>query len=333
MTISFIVPVYNTKSYLASCMQSLLNQGLDEGSYEIILINDGSTDGSEKICQEFAQKYRWVKVVSQENKGLSEARNNGIRAASGKYLCFVDSDDNLIPGGIASLLHHCNNTPDLIRYWCELIYPGAPKDEDKGDGGVTFEGTGREYLRRFGLETFCCNYLYAKSFIDRNGLFFIPRIVGEDFPFMYEVMMANPRIVAVSKRIYQYNINPNSLSTNWSPEHSRRWVKDLMRSMTRIAGQLECFRESDKGLYDSCKRSLDNKVISLFSRILSANYTIKEYRSIVSMCKVNGLIPLTTRFNAIISILTVSPFLYPVASLLFRRIFLPYIYPKINRYG
>lgn len=332
MTISFVVPVFNTKSYLESCIQSLLNQGLEEGSYEIILINDGSTDGSEKVCKEFASKYRGIKVISQENKGLSEARNRGIRAASGDYLCFVDSDDNLVPEGIGSLLHYCNENHDLIRFWCELIYPGAPKNVHRGDGEVAFVGTGREYLCRFGLETFCCNYLYSRLFIDRSKLSFVPRIVGEDFSFMYEVMMANPRILAVSKYIYQYKINPHSISTNWSPKHSRRWVKDLMSSMTRIANQMECFRESDKDLYNSCKHSLDSKAISLFSRILSARYSVREFRDIISMCKTNGLIPLTTRYSAVISMLTVFPFLYPIVSSFFRRVFLPYIYPRINRY-
>jgi glycosyltransferase involved in cell wall biosynthesis len=333
MLISFIVPVYNTEKTLVRCVNSLLAQGLDKDAFEIILINDGSTDRSESLCRELAEKNPCIRFLSQRNTGPSEARNSGIRTSRGDYLCFVDSDDSLIPEGIASLLPYCDGNNDLIRYWCKLVYPGANESIDKDDGNVLFSGSGLDYLRRFGLETFCWNYLYKKQFLFENGLLFKPGIIGEDFLYMYDIMSANPRVVSVARRIYQYNIRPSSISTIRSPEHSRRWVKDLSGSMTRIIQDLERFRESDPGLFRSCRCSLDHKMSALFSRVLSAQYTTKEFLAFLGSCRKVDLLPLKYKANVVVSILNRFPFLYPFASVVYRRLFLPYIYPRINRYG
>ncbi|OOR87067.1 hypothetical protein B0181_11215 [Moraxella caviae] len=90
--ITFIVPVYNTCEYLSQCLESIIAQDIDK---EIIAIDDGSTDGSGEVLAEFAKRYDFIKIISQENKGVSAARNAGIKAAAGKYVYFVDSDDYL----------------------------------------------------------------------------------------------------------------------------------------------------------------------------------------------------------------------------------------------
>ena len=330
--VSFIVPVHNAKSYLTSCVDSLLEQGLESGSYEIILVNDGSTDGSEDLCQELSKKYDSIRTISQGNKGVSEARNRGRETACGDYICYVDADDYLIPNGVASLLEYCNGKTDLIRFWCEIVNPSSVSKVDD-NGRVTFSGSGKEYLRKYGLETFCWNYLYRKSFLEENNLFFQPGIIGEDFSYMFDVLMSDPHIISVSRRIYKYSISPNSISTNRTQENSRRWVRDLMGTMTKMSTILDSYRETDPILYNSCRYSLDNKTVSLFSRMLSSKYTVREFREALANCRAGGIIPLVVRSNAGVSILSHFPHLYPIASLFFRRVFLPFIYPKIDRIG
>ena len=333
MLISFIVPVYNSKTTLERCVESLLSQGLCDGSFEIILVNDGSTDGSEQICRTLSEKYDSIRLIVQENAGVSCARNKGIHAAFGEYLCFVDSDDCLVPEGIASLLAFCDGKNDLIRYWCKLVCHGAKDDVDVGDGSIYFMGSGLDYLRRFGLETICVNYLYRKEFLTENQLFFTPGIIGEDFSFMFDVMMADPLIISVARRVYTYFNNPCSISTNRSVENSRLWAKDLLFSMSRIASAIEAFRESDPTLYQSCRRSLEERMRPLFSRSLSAQYKTKEFMDLLSSCHESGLLPLRLKSDVAVSFLKRFPFLYPFASLVFRSIFIPYIYPYIDRYG
>lgn len=91
--ISIIVPAYNAEKYLERCLDSLVNQDLPTGEYEVIVINDGSTDRTEAILHEYSGRYSNVHYVTIENRGVSEARNYGCREARGKYFLFVDADD------------------------------------------------------------------------------------------------------------------------------------------------------------------------------------------------------------------------------------------------
>lgn len=93
--VSIIVPVYNVETYVSKCIDSIVNQNYS--NLEIILIDDGSKDNSSKICDEWSTKDRRIKVFHKKNGGVSSARNYGIKKSSGKYVCFVDSDDYLAP--------------------------------------------------------------------------------------------------------------------------------------------------------------------------------------------------------------------------------------------
>ena len=95
LKISVIIPVYNVEKYLRICLESILNQNFK--GYEIILINDGSTDNSLNICREYEKKYSNIIVINEENSGPSAARNKGLEYAKGKYISFIDSDDELLP--------------------------------------------------------------------------------------------------------------------------------------------------------------------------------------------------------------------------------------------
>lgn len=115
MKVSVVIPVYNVKPYLERCVQSVLRQSFED--LEIILVNDGSTDGSDELADKFATLDTRIRVIHQENQGLSVARNVGLNAASGEYVIFLDSDDEwLLPDGLEKML--CESTPgtDLIVF-------------------------------------------------------------------------------------------------------------------------------------------------------------------------------------------------------------------------
>ena len=89
--ISVVVPIYNVEKYLKTCIETIIKQTYK--NIEIILVNDGSTDNSLQICNEFKEKEKRIKVINKKNGGLSDARNIGLKKAKGKYICFIDSDD------------------------------------------------------------------------------------------------------------------------------------------------------------------------------------------------------------------------------------------------
>lgn len=98
--ISTIIPLYNAEKYIARCLDSILAQDMDAGKLEIIVVDDGSTDGGAAIVDRYATKHSDIRLIKQANGGVSSARNRGLKEASGDYVHFVDADDALIVGGV-----------------------------------------------------------------------------------------------------------------------------------------------------------------------------------------------------------------------------------------
>ena len=114
--VSVIIPVYNVEEYIGLTLDSLVNQTLKD--IEIIVIDDGSTDNSRQIIEDYEKKYKNIRVILQENSGPSRARNRGVEEATGEYLAFVDSDDYLLPDAVACLKDNLSafKYPDIIIY-------------------------------------------------------------------------------------------------------------------------------------------------------------------------------------------------------------------------
>lgn len=110
--VSVIIPVYNTKQYVSRCLDSILNQSFT--NVDILLIDDGSTDGSGKLCDAYAEKDNRIRVFHKENEGVSRARNLGLQEAKGEWVCFVDSDDELMPGGLQVLADGISNEVSMV---------------------------------------------------------------------------------------------------------------------------------------------------------------------------------------------------------------------------
>jgi glycosyltransferase involved in cell wall biosynthesis len=121
--VSIIVPVYNVEKYLPACLDSLAAQTMPKEQMEVLLINDGSPDGSAAIAQRYAAQYGWIRYFSKENEGLSATRNYGIARAKGKYLLFLDSDDSLAPETVQSVVHFFDKHADEVDL---VAYPDQP---------------------------------------------------------------------------------------------------------------------------------------------------------------------------------------------------------------
>ena len=110
--ISIIVPVYNTEQYLPRCLNSILSQSFID--FELLLVDDGSIDGSGSICDKYAAKDNRVRVFHKENGGVSSARNLGLDEAKGEWICFVDSDDEMLPNGLQTLANGICDEVDIV---------------------------------------------------------------------------------------------------------------------------------------------------------------------------------------------------------------------------
>lgn len=212
--ISVIVPVYNVKPYLRSCVDSILAQTLP--GIEIILVDDGSTDGSGLICDEYARQNKCIQVIHKENGGLGSARNAGLDAARGAYIAFVDSDDCIAPEMYQRLL--CA----LRENNAELSICGYQKIETSGAQGIAnthpFETmTGMQALEKLYTNdyvyfTIACNKLFKRSVFD--SLRFPQGTLFEDGYAAFRYYYAAQTVVCLPACYYFYLTRHGSITTS-----------------------------------------------------------------------------------------------------------------------
>lgn len=209
--VSVIVPVYNVKKYLRKCVDSIKNQTYQ--NIEIVLVDDGSTDGSENLCDEIARTDNRIVIIHKENGGLSDARNVGMDASSGDYISFVDSDDYVDEDFCEILianLEKYNADVSCCRY--SNVWEDGTKEPIGNDGEIhIYEGLEalKEYIYGKTMDPFSVNKLYRaellgnSKFLD-NRVRFIKGILSEDNPFCVELFKQTNKVVLVGAAKYNY---------------------------------------------------------------------------------------------------------------------------------
>lgn len=214
MSISVIIPVYNAAPYLRRCLDSVMSQTFDD--FELILVNDGSTDDSGKICDTYAAENDNIRVIHQENQGVSAARQKGLDTAKGDYITFADPDDWVDPEMLEEMLLKAQQeNADVVisDFWInneiEVYYKAQPLRS------IESQTVFRQLLIGE-LHGSTCNKLYRRLMIQEGDITF-PRTVNycEDLWFNCEILMeCKPKIAYLNKAFYHYDthVNKNSLS-------------------------------------------------------------------------------------------------------------------------
>ncbi len=206
-TISVIIPVYNVERYLAECLDSVCGQSYTD--LEIILIDDGSTDSSGQICDAYAAKDSRIRVIHQPNGGAAAAKNAGLRAATGTYLTFADSDDIVADGAYEKMVNTLENSDaDIVQGAFELMFT----DGNKAYCNDQFDESAEEFLLRF-TEDWTCGLLWDKIYRQElfNNIFFVEGNVIDDEFFTYRGVMNAKNVVSVSDIVYLYRQRKSSV--------------------------------------------------------------------------------------------------------------------------
>lgn len=214
---SFIVPVYNCKNYLGTCIESILTQQGDD--YEVLLVDDGSTDGSGDACDQLAAQNDCIRVFHKPNSGVSDTRNYGIREAKGDYLIFVDSDDVVDSKLLSEISTAVRNFPDaMILYGVSFDYYYKDKYryaevlscKHKGVFGVS------QILEKYGDFFYdnalsgVWNKVYSAEVIRKNGLFFRTDMkIYEDYDFVINYLQKIDSVFCINKPLYRYRNDVN----------------------------------------------------------------------------------------------------------------------------
>lgn len=226
--LSVIIPVYNVEKYLDDCIDSLYTQDIDTSEYEVIMINDGSTDKSYEIAKELAKQHDNIILLTQENSGQSVARNKGLDIARGKYIMFVDSDDKLMPNVMGKLLSTMTRHQlDICAY--RIIYEDESGKEIFGaiqpfPTDEIFDG---RYAITHGADIGSLwQKLYLKEMIDRYQLRFINGIYHQDVDFNLRMFAYANRMMFTDVIGYWYRFVAGSSVRKPNKQREFKLIKD-----------------------------------------------------------------------------------------------------------
>jgi len=221
--VSVVIPVYNVEKYLRDCLSSVVEQTLKD--IEIICINDGSLDGSDDILKEFSENDSRFVVISQQNAGISIARNRGLASATGDYIYFLDSDDFLVPRALETA-YQCarDNSLELLVFDSEVVDESGARSEDgswktkqtKRSREYDEVVTGRELFQRMvaskDYSTMVWMYLYSRKFLERTKLQFTEKIYFEDNDFSFKAMLQAERARHLHQALHCYRIRKGAIT-------------------------------------------------------------------------------------------------------------------------
>ena len=208
--VSVIVPIYNVEEYLEECLESIRNQTYT--NIEVILVNDGSTDGSREICESYCEKDIRFRLINQENQGQSVARNRGVKESVGQYIMFVDSDDVVNTDVLEVLLHYMKTDVDIVE--CEMTREKEAFFLNKIPT-IVFEGNSKEAILNciaFRAVKFCAfTKLYRREIVEKIP--FLEGYIYEDVFTGINYLNHIRKIIVVDYIGYYYRVRPNSTMT------------------------------------------------------------------------------------------------------------------------
>lgn len=286
MKISIIIPVYNCKTYLPECVSSIQAAGFQD--YEILLIDDGSSDGSEKLCDELAGKFSEIRVIHQNNMGVSCARNTGLQHAAGTYVQFVDADDTLRPMADA-IYPYLEKNVDVVIFGMQFNYfhcQSFIKQETAAIADI-IQGFPNEIAERF-ADLFNNNYfapvwnkIIKRSVLIDNDIRFDTQLTNyEDLAFSLNVVEKSKMIVAVPDVCYLYRVDYDHDRTI---ERIAK-IDDIMSNTDIIAESFISFEKTVKNKDLNYSKQIREGLLQIYFELFVVKMKTTAYCNIKRYC-------------------------------------------------
>ena len=298
--ISIIVPVYNVEEYLSRCIDSILNQTFT--AFELILVDDGSTDNSGLICDEYKKIDSRIKVIHKENGGLSSARNSGLNIASGEYVAFVDSDD-LIDRNMIELMINCanNNDADIvscsyIEFKNEMKLFGINNNNNNKYKERSFSNLEalENYLLEYNdinrkIDTVVWNKIYRKKLF-KDVCFPVGKIY-EDGYVTYKLLYKANKVIYLDVPLYFYFKRENSISNSmFSIKHIETYDdwREIFRFINKEVPNLSKYAaikyiRKDMNLYNKIKSNKDTiKNYQVYQKLIKKDLK-EDYKNLIKL--------------------------------------------------
>ncbi len=268
MELSIIVPVYNVEKYLKDCLDSLLDQDIED--YEIIVVNDGSTDLSQPIIDRYVANHANVHSLIKPNGGLASARNLGLMHASGRYIAFVDSDDMVIKGAYKKVLAKTCEDPDLIVFDFAYIYENREPFIKKGIADTSDD----LHKNLIMSPLFAWNKVYKKAYLDKLNIEYPNGKLYEDIPVTIKTFLNTDKIIYIDEVLYQYRQRNDSIMAKGYDAK----VNDILDILKMTYDEIS---EEDKVRYNDELEYLFIEQLALYGAYRFLSYDRPYYREMM----------------------------------------------------
>lgn len=302
--LSIIIPMYNAEKYIGNCLDSIINSNLQNGWYEIVIVNDGSIDDGPLIAQQYANKYKNITYLSQENKGQSVARNFGIRSCDGEYIWCVDSDD-MVGDDFSVLVEllSTHNSIDILAFGLKVITESGEfirNECNQPNVQHNLLQIGRDAIIAGYDPSSVCALWIRRHFIEEYSLFFKEGITHQDVELTYRLFAEANEVLFTNEYPYIYILHPNSTSQSINPQKKIKYLSDdivVYQSFMKLASE----HETDTELASTIRNRAQNV---LFGLVYSLYKNRKHWHSlginheVINMLKKNGLYPIHGPFDS-----------------------------------
>ena len=305
MLLSIIIPLYNCADYIERCIHSIYTQGLKEQEFEVIAINDGSTDGGEKIVEELAKNHSNLFLLSQENKGLSATRNRGVEVARGRYIEFLDADDFLIPGGLSRLLKTAiDNDVDILVFKTKKVEDsialGLPEPEEVLDKNYkvspVLTGPEAEVYKPMAEYVFSVNYLFMRRqlYIDHNLRFATDIAFGEDGIVSMQLFINAKRVIVTDCLVHRYVNRASSLCNSREKKTQANRIRCYKKAAIEFHRINEAHKNRSNQGYDLYRRRINLFLFFYLYGTIKDEIQTFELKEGIKELKNLGLYPIGT---------------------------------------
>lgn len=258
--ISIIIPVYNAEKYISSTIESVESQIKNSKEYEIIIVNDGSIDKSKAIIEQTINNnnYENIKIININNQGVSNARNCGIMNATGKYILFLDADDELINNSLEDLRDICKLNYDLILFNYEYYMNNKIKKNriifQDSSSEIEIKKLQNEVINGSNLNS-VWQFCISRKYLEKNNIHFDKNIrVGEDLLFNLELFSHKPKLYYLNDILYRYKFNAGSVMNNNSIARIEKRLNDSINVYTKMYEYIKLW---------NCNNSINRNYIAI----------------------------------------------------------------------
>ncbi len=341
MKLSVIIPVFNNETFLNRCLNSVLNQRTDNFEIEVIIINDGSTDKSGEIADYYSSQNNNIYVIHQKNQGVSVARNEGLRIASGDYIHFLDSDDFLLHKNcyqaLIDIINNADNPIDILRFRMVRLFANRIINIDQYNNldkiNIEFEGTGIEACHQLRFVGQIGPHIYSYNLIKKIDLKFCPEVrLSEDALFNLVLYRHANYLIINNANIYCYYAHEGSATFTNDKKRIKVLLDSMLESLPIVKAHLNLY---DDSFFKSYRMEVFGEDVA--KRMLKAGLSYSSINKYIKNGYKSGIFPVGKIHNGhtyrFYDMLLNHPLLFWLFSFPYRYIILPCIKPLMLKNG